>query len=107
MIILSVGTSEVILILIVFLMLFGAKKIPEVARGLGKGIREFQRATEDIKREITTAEGSIDNAPINSIKDEIRKLDDELQAPPSPSTSQNPTTNPNSAETKENQKIME
>lgn len=46
------GGSEWILILLAVLLLFGAKKIPELARGLGKGIREFKDASREIKREI-------------------------------------------------------
>lgn len=50
---LFIGGTEIILIVIVILMLFGSKKIPEVARAIGKGYREFQKATEDIKRELS------------------------------------------------------
>jgi sec-independent protein translocase protein TatA len=46
------GGPEMILIVLVIILLFGAKKIPELARGLGKGIREFKDASSDIKREI-------------------------------------------------------
>jgi sec-independent protein translocase protein TatA len=49
---LNIGTPEMILILFVALMLFGGNKLPELARGLGKGIREFKDASEDVKREI-------------------------------------------------------
>jgi sec-independent protein translocase protein TatA len=48
----GLGGQEIIIILIVFLLFFGAKKIPELARGLGKGIREFKDATKEIKTEI-------------------------------------------------------
>ncbi len=48
----SLGGWEVLLILLLFLLLFGAKKIPELARGLGRGIREFKDATNEIKDEI-------------------------------------------------------
>jgi sec-independent protein translocase protein TatA len=48
----GIGGQELIIILIVFLLFFGAKKIPELARGLGKGIREFKDATKEIKHEI-------------------------------------------------------
>jgi sec-independent protein translocase protein TatA len=48
----GLGGSEVIIILFVVLLLFGAKKIPELARGMGKGIREFKDATSEIKRDI-------------------------------------------------------
>ena len=47
----GVGSGELLLILLVFLVLFGAKRIPELARGLGKGIREFKNSIEEIKEE--------------------------------------------------------
>jgi sec-independent protein translocase protein TatA len=48
------GPLEIVAILLVVLLLFGAKRIPEIARGLGSGIREFKDATNDIKREVMT-----------------------------------------------------
>lgn len=48
----GLGGWEILLILLVLLIFFGAKKIPELARGLGKGIREFKDATKEIKTEI-------------------------------------------------------
>ena len=47
----DIGGSEVILIMVVILVFFGANKIPELARGLGKGIREFKDASTEIRRE--------------------------------------------------------
>lgn len=52
LLILGLGTQEIVLILLIFLLLFGAKKIPDLARGLGKGIREFKDASNDIKKDI-------------------------------------------------------
>lgn len=49
----NIGTQEMILILVVVLLLFGGKKLPEMARGLGRGIREFKDASEGIKREVS------------------------------------------------------
>lgn len=46
------GGWEWIVIVLFVVIFFGAKKIPEIARGLGKGIREFKDATKDIKKEI-------------------------------------------------------
>ncbi len=46
------GGWELVIIVLVIILLFGAKKIPELAKGLGKGIREFKDATKDIKNEI-------------------------------------------------------
>lgn len=48
----GLGGTEVILILVVILLLFGAKRIPELAKGLGRGIREFKDATNEIKNDI-------------------------------------------------------
>jgi|ERR1700754_2434099 len=49
---LNIGTGEMVLILFAALMLFGGEKLPDLARGLGKGIRDFKDASEDVKREI-------------------------------------------------------
>ena len=48
----NLGGPEIILIVLFVLIFFGAKKIPELARGLGRGIKEFQSATKDIKNDI-------------------------------------------------------
>lgn len=48
----GLGAWEIVLIVLVILIFFGAKRIPELARGLGRGIREFKDATKDIKDEI-------------------------------------------------------
>jgi len=48
----NIGTPEIILILLVVLILFGAKKLPELAQGLGKGIREFKKSMKDVEDEI-------------------------------------------------------
>lgn len=48
----NIGTGEIILILLVVLILFGARKIPELAQGLGKGIREFKKAMRDVEEDI-------------------------------------------------------
>ena len=52
---LNLGGTELIIILFVVLLLFGAKKIPELARGMGKGIREFKGALSGINDEIEKA----------------------------------------------------
>ncbi len=43
----SIGVKELLLILLIVLILFGAKKIPELARGLGNGLKEFRKATKE------------------------------------------------------------
>lgn len=48
----SIGTPELLLIMLVILLLFGSKRLPELARGIGKGIRQFRKAMDDVKEEI-------------------------------------------------------
>jgi sec-independent protein translocase protein TatA len=48
----NLGGGEIILILALVLILFGAKKLPELAKGLGQGIKEFKKATQDVTNEI-------------------------------------------------------
>jgi sec-independent protein translocase protein TatA len=49
---LAIGTNEIIIILVIVLLLFGGRKIPELMRGLGRGVREFNDAKTNVKREI-------------------------------------------------------
>lgn len=53
------GTNEIVVILIIVLLLFGGKKIPELMRGLGKGVREFNDAKSNVKREIEESASDI------------------------------------------------
>ena len=52
----NLGAGEIILILLVILILFGAKKIPELARGIGKGMSEFKKGLKDVEDEIKTSD---------------------------------------------------
>lgn len=58
---LFIGTTEMVLIAVVALLLFGGKKLPEMMRGLGQGIKEFKKAANEVTE------------PINEVKDEIKK----------------------------------
>ncbi len=67
---LFISGAEIFIIMLVVLLLFGADKIPEIARGLGKGLREFHKATDEIKKEIKNSEIKEDIEDIkNNIKD--------------------------------------
>ncbi len=48
----GMGTWEIMVIMVAILLLFGSKRIPEVARSLGKGINELKKAAEDIKKDL-------------------------------------------------------
>jgi sec-independent protein translocase protein TatA len=56
----NLGATEIILIVAVLLIFFGAKKIPELAQGLGKGIREFKKAVKETEDDITSDSKKID-----------------------------------------------
>ena len=52
----SPGIPEILIIVLVILLFFGAKRIPELARGIGQGIKEFRKASDEIKKEIEEGE---------------------------------------------------
>ena len=56
------GGSEMILIVIVVLLMFGGKKIPELMRGIGKGVREFNDAKTNVKKEIEENVNEVKNS---------------------------------------------
>ncbi len=64
----GLGAQELLLIFLAVLLLFGAKKIPEIAQGLGKGIREFKGAMKETQDEIKKSTNEI-----NKIDDELKK----------------------------------
>ncbi len=61
----NLGPWEILLILVVVLILFGAKRLPELARGLGQGINEFRDAVDSSKKEIIDG---IENDPQNNLE---------------------------------------
>ena len=61
----GLGGWEVVLIFAVVLVLFGAKKLPELAKGLGQGIKEFKKATRDVTEEIHNAMDDDSSKPVN------------------------------------------
>jgi sec-independent protein translocase protein TatA len=66
---LNMGEGEVAVIVLFIIIFFGSKSIPTLARGLGKGIREFKDATEGIQREIEKSANSVKN-DIEDVKKE-------------------------------------
>ena len=108
------GGGELFLIVLVIIMFFGSKKIPELARGLGKGMREIKNATNDIQKEIR--EGARELSSVKSTIDDIKgsvdvkkqinnMLDKELSKNPPPQKEHIPPikeTEENTEITKEN-----
>jgi len=79
---LFIGGTEIIFILFIVVMVFGADKIPEIARGLGKGMRQLKDATNEIKHEVTKSaekHGVIDTEVTQTINEELNKVRDEVE----------------------------
>jgi sec-independent protein translocase protein TatA len=79
---LFIGGTEIIFILFIVVMVFGADKIPEIARGLGKGMRQLKDATNDIKHEVTKSakeSNVIDTSVAEDIQEELNKVKDDLE----------------------------
>jgi len=73
---LFISGPEIFIVMLIVVMLFGADKIPEMAKGLGKGMRQLKDATNDIKREITESaeKQGIDTDFARNIKKEINQV---------------------------------
>ena len=67
------GGFEMVIIVLVILLLFGAKRIPELARGVGQGIKEFRKASDDIKREIDKGKEDFEQSTKYTEKEEAEK----------------------------------
>jgi len=78
---LFISGAEIGFILFIVVMVFGADKIPEIARGLAKGMRTLKDATNDIKHEITktTENSGIDTSVASDIKKELDKVKDDIE----------------------------
>lgn len=68
---LFISGQEIFIILLIVLLLFGANKIPDIARGLGKGMAEFKKAADDIKREM--------NDHTNDLKKDFKDINDTIK----------------------------
>lgn len=64
------GGPEVLVVLFVILLLFGAKKLPELSRSLGRSLGEFKKGKEDLEREIRNVEDDLKKAATEEIKEE-------------------------------------
>ena len=85
----GIGMPELLLILGLALIVLGPKKLPELARALGKGLAEFRRATDELKDEFRNMEREVDDAPPGAtIKNDL------LPEKPADSTAANPPSTP-------------
>jgi len=75
----QLGFSEMLLIFIVALLVFGPKKLPELGKSLGKGIREFKKATEELK---SSWEDQVKDiaTPLNEVKNDIHNMGQDMKS---------------------------
>jgi sec-independent protein translocase protein TatA len=73
----SIGPTELILIFVIALLVFGPKKLPEIGRSVGKALREFKKTSEEIKSRI---EEEIDASEIKDIRKDIQSGVDDIKS---------------------------
>ena len=78
---LFISSTEIVFILFIVIMVFGADKIPDIAKGLGKGMRTLKNASNDIKTEIqrSAEKQGIDTDLTKDINEEINKVKEEIE----------------------------
>ncbi|MCI2229430.1 twin-arginine translocase TatA/TatE family subunit [Polaribacter sp. MSW13] len=77
---LFIGAPEIFVIILIVVMVFGADKIPEIAKGLGKGMRQIKDATNDIKKEINNSaeKQGIDTDFVKGINKEVAEVKENI-----------------------------
>ncbi|MDO7171880.1 twin-arginine translocase TatA/TatE family subunit [Mariniflexile sp. AS56] len=77
---LFISGAEIAFVLFIVIMVFGADKVPEIARNLGKGMRTLKDATNDIKHEITKSadKNGIDTSIVSDVKKQLDSVKDDL-----------------------------
>lgn len=78
---LFISGAEIFVILLIVVMVFGADKIPEIARGLGKGMRQIKDATNEIKHEINNSakNNNINTSVVSDVQKEIDSVKESLE----------------------------
>ncbi len=75
----SIGFGEILLILVLGLVIFGPKRLPEIGRTVGRSLREFRRAASDLRSDI---EADVNEPPRGSVDERARRLREREPAPP-------------------------
>ena len=68
----GLGTSEIILVVLLFLLLFGAKRIPELMKNMGKGVKSFKEGMKEVQKEINTPDESDAKEPAQESEPESK-----------------------------------
>jgi sec-independent protein translocase protein TatA len=83
----NLGGGEIILILALVLILFGAKKLPELAKGLGTGIKEFKKATREVTDEVQNAADEQPAPPVKRVPAQTQPVEPQKTVPQTPPAS--------------------
>ena len=78
----NLGFPELLIIMVVILLLFGAKRIPEIAGSMGKGIKEFKKNINDATREVTAESTQADSPRLTAAELEQRRTREEAERQP-------------------------
>lgn len=84
----GIGMPELILILALALIVLGPKRLPEIARALGKGLSEFRRATDELKEELRQVEADVEQSATKASSAADLNPARSADSPPSPSSNQ-------------------
>ena len=95
----GLGAGEILVIGVIALIFIGPKKLPELARGLGRGIKEFQKAKNDLLDEVNSDDQAQDLNQVNSVEhqksvDELKKNHDAAMSAQKKSSSDGSNTDP-------------
>jgi len=77
---LFISGAEIFIVIAAYVMIFGAKNVPEVARQLGKGFRQLKDATNDVKREIlsTAEKQGVDTSVLSDVRKKVSEVEEEV-----------------------------
>ena len=77
---LFISGAEIFIVIAAYVMIFGAKNVPEVARQLGKGFRQLKDATNDVKREIlsTAEKQGVDSSVLSDVRKKVSEVEEEV-----------------------------
>src|SRR5689334_15352898 len=95
----QLGFPEIIMIFIIALLVFGPKKLPELGKSLGKGLREFKKATDELKsnwdeqlKDVEKSVSEVRDTVHSATRDIENKIKTEIYSPPEPAKPQEPAT---------------
>lgn len=94
----GIGMPELVLILALALIVLGPRRLPEIARALGKGLAEFRRATDELKEELRQVEQDVEEASAQAMADGDPQAAKKAESPSTPTPTPSPAPAANESE---------